>query len=105
MSMFDIGEFDVFYRTYMREHGVREYVIEDNLNSFSMITHSFQHPDTQEVWDFWKASRRAIRIEVHRDPPSAVFDSYEDGWEDALTHLEMCLDEIGLRIADSCDTH
>ncbi len=53
-------------------------------------------PDSRIMWQAWQASRAALVVELPDEKGGRYLDSYQEGWNDAISSCEQRIEDCGV---------
>lgn len=56
----------------------------------------YGHPTVQIAWQAWQASRAALVVELPDEKEGRYLDSYQEGWNDAISSCEQRIEDCGV---------
>ena len=61
-----------------------------------IIEGDYGHPTVQIAWQAWQASRSALVVELPNEKGGRYLDSYQEGWNDAISSCEQRIEDCGV---------
>ena len=61
-----------------------------------IIEGDYGHPTVQIAWQAWQASRAAMVVELPDEKKGRYLDSYQEGWNDAISSCEQRIEDCGV---------
>lgn len=56
----------------------------------------YRHKSTEWAWMAWQASRAALVVELPDEKEGRYLDSYQEGWNDAISSCEQRIEDCGV---------
>ena len=56
----------------------------------------YRHQSTEWAWMAWQASRAALVVELPDEKKGRYLDSYQEGWNDAISSCEQRIEDCGV---------
>ena len=56
----------------------------------------YRHQSTEWAWLAWQASRAALVVELPDEKEGRYLDSYQEGWNDAISSCEQRIEDCGV---------
>ena len=56
----------------------------------------YDSPSTYYAWMGWQASRAALVVELPNEKGGRYLDSYQEGWNDAISSCEQRIEDCGV---------